>query len=88
MFDNNLNTTSVSFFIADFNILNCKFDSFTFKLLYPFIQVKIKLLTSNCTYKPFTVPCEKSKTISFAFLIIKNIVVFPVLSKFVVILIC
>ena len=33
MFDNNLNTTSVSFFIADFNLLSCEFDNFTFKLL-------------------------------------------------------
>ena len=34
IFDDNLNLTSVSFFIADFNLLNCEFDSFTFKLLY------------------------------------------------------
>ena len=33
-FDNNLKTTSVSFFIADFNLRSCKFDSFIFKLLY------------------------------------------------------
>ena len=30
----NLNTISDSFFIADFNLLGCEFDSFTFKLLY------------------------------------------------------
>ena len=34
MFDDNLNTTSDSFFIADFNLLSCEFYSFTFKLLY------------------------------------------------------
>ena len=34
IFDDNLNLTSVSFFIADFKLLNCEFDSFTFKLLY------------------------------------------------------
>ena len=34
MFDDNLNTTSDSFFIADFNLLSCEFDSLTFKLLY------------------------------------------------------
>ena len=34
MFDDNLNTTSVSFFIAEFNFLSFEFDSFTFKLLY------------------------------------------------------
>ena len=42
----------------------------------------------NCIYKSFAVPCEKSKTVSFASSIIKNIVLFPVLSKFAVKLIC
>ena len=32
IFDDNLKTTSDSFFIADFNLLNCEFDSFTFKV--------------------------------------------------------
>ena len=32
--DDNLKTTSVSFFIADFNLLSYEFDNFTFKLLY------------------------------------------------------
>ena len=32
--DDNLKITSVSFFIADFNLLSCEFDNFTFKLLY------------------------------------------------------
>ena len=34
IFDDNRKTTFVSFLIADFNLLTCKFDSFTFKLLY------------------------------------------------------
>ena len=34
MSDDNLNTTSDSFFIADFNLLTCESDSFTFKLFY------------------------------------------------------
>ena len=34
IFDDNLKTTSDSFFIADFNLLSCEFYSFTFKLLY------------------------------------------------------
>ena len=38
----------------------------------------------NCNHKTFTVPCEKSKTVPFASSIIKNIVVFPALSKFAV----
>ena len=33
-------------------------------------------------------PCENSKTVSFASSIIKNVVVFPALSKFAVKLIC
>ena len=69
LFDDNLNTTSVSFFIADFNLLSCEFDSFTFKLLYCviFILIKIKIyFVFNYIYKTFTVPCENSKTVSFA----------------------
>ena len=34
LFDDNLKTTSVSFFIADFHLLSCESDSFTFELLY------------------------------------------------------
>ena len=34
IFDDNLKTTSVLLFIADFNLLSCEVDSFTFKLLY------------------------------------------------------
>ena len=34
MFHDNLNTTSVLFVIADFNLLSCEFDCFTFKLLH------------------------------------------------------
>ena len=32
--DDNIKTTSISFFIADFNLLSYEFGSFTFKLLY------------------------------------------------------
>ena len=39
----NLKTTSVSFFIPDFNSLTCEFDSFTFKLLYCVILYDINL---------------------------------------------
>ena len=34
IFDDILKTASVSFFIADFSLLSCEFDSFTFKILY------------------------------------------------------
>ena len=33
-YDDNLKTTSVSFFIATFKLLSCEFDNFTLKLLY------------------------------------------------------
>ena len=42
IFDYNLKTTSVLFFNEDFNFLSCEFDSFTFKLLCRFMQIKIK----------------------------------------------
>ena len=34
MFDDNLKTNSVLFFLKDVNLLSCGFDSFMFKLLY------------------------------------------------------
>ena len=34
LFDDGLKTTSVSFFVANFNLLSYKFDSFTFKVFY------------------------------------------------------
>ena len=34
MFDDRLKTASVSFSVADINLLSCEFDSFTFKILY------------------------------------------------------
>ena len=43
MFDDNLKTTSVSFFIVDFSLLSCEFESFTFKLLYCIIFILIKI---------------------------------------------
>ena len=57
----------VSFFIADFNLLRCEFDSFTFKLLYCviFVLIKIKPLYDIALTK-LMVPCENSKTVSFA----------------------
>ena len=39
-------------------------------------------------YNTFTVSCEKSKTVSFASSVMKNIVVFPALSRSAVKLIC
>ena len=52
IFDDNLKTTPVSFFIADFSLLSCDFDSFTYKLLYYpiFILIKIKPLYDMILY--------------------------------------
>ena len=81
IFNHNLKTTSVLFFIADFNLSSCEFDSFTFYTDKNQI-IQRSCTQENCTYKNFSVPCEKSKTVSCASSIIKNIVVFPALSKF------
>ena len=81
IFNHNLKTTSVLFFIADFNLSSCEFDSFTFYTDKNQI-IQRSCTQENCTYKNFTVPCEKSKTVSYASSIIKNIVVFLALSKF------
>ena len=67
IFDDNLKTTPVSFFIADLNLLSCEFDNFIFKLLCHFILIKIKIYFAfNYIYKTFTVTCENSKIVSFA----------------------
>ena len=60
IFDDNLKTTSVSLFIAEFNLLSYEFDSCTLKLLYCtiFTLIKIKHLLWYCIYKNFMVPCE------------------------------
>ena len=57
IFGDNLNTTSVSFFIADFSLLSYEFDIFIFKLFYCviFILIKIKHLYDISTHKTFTV---------------------------------
>ena len=47
IFDDNLKTTSDSFYIADLNLLSCEFDSFTFKLLYCVIFILIKNLITK-----------------------------------------
>ena len=89
-FDDSLKTTSVSFFIAEFSLLSCKFDSFTFKLFYCviFILIKNKHFYDICIHKTFTFPCENSKTVSFASSRMKwNLELFT-LSKFPVKLVC
>ena len=77
IFDDILKTTSVLFFIADFNLSSCDFDSFTFNCcivsfytdknqIIQWTCIQRSCIEWNCTYKTFTSPCEKSNTVSFA----------------------
>ena len=72
--------TLVPFFIPDFNLLICESYNFIFKVLYWVI------LYWSQKKNTFTVPCEESKTVSFASSIMKNITAF--FSRFLVKLIC
>ena len=53
-------TTSVSLFIADFNLFNCEFNN-----LYLFYTIESFYIIKTKNYKIFTVPCENSKIVSF-----------------------
>ena len=90
IFDDNLKTTSVSFFIANFSWLSCEFDSSKFKLLYRviFYWIRINWIIIQHIYNTFTVPCEKPEAVSIASSVMKNIVLFPARSKFVAKLTC
>ena len=41
VFDDNLNDSPVLFYVADFSLLSCKSDNFTFMLLYGVIFILI-----------------------------------------------
>ena len=70
-FDDRFKVTSVPFFISDFNLLSFEIDNFTFKVLYlvTFYQYYIKKKENHII---FTVSFEKSKTVSFASLIMEK----------------
>ena len=77
-FDDSFKIASVSFFTANFNLLSCEFDTFTFKLSYwvilywNIISIKFDIIFKKnyIIVQPIgntlTVPCEKSKTVYFA----------------------
>ena len=91
IFDDNVKTTSVSLFIVDFIylLIYLLFDSFKFKLLYwVIIYIREIKIIIKYIYNTFTVPCEKSKTFSFASSRTKKIIVLFARSKFAVELIC
>ena len=66
-FDERFRVTLLQFFIQDFNLLSCELDNFTLKVLY-FVILYIYYIKAKWTDDNFTVPCEKSKTVSFYFL--------------------
>ena len=64
IFYHNLRVTSVLFFVTNFNLSSCEFDSFMFILWSQailYLSIKINKLLSN----NLTDPCEKSKIIYF-----------------------
>ena len=74
------------FFVADFNLLSCKFDNFTFALWYLvlFILIPNKFAKQVCSTFPF--PCEKFRMVSLI-MIMKN-VLFPACFRCPLKLIC
>ena len=90
IFNDNFKTTSVSFFIADLNLLSCV----NLRALHlnccivSFYTGKNETYLLYCIYKTFTIPCGNSKTVSFASSRMKWNLVFFALSKFAVKLIC
>ena len=55
MFDGSLKVTSVTFFVADFNLLSSEFDSFTFTLLHWVILYKYYIKARLHLLKTFTI---------------------------------
>ena len=72
IFDNSFRVTLASFFVADFSLLSCEIDTFAFTLLYWLILILILYQSKiNESIKHIrnilTVPCQKSKIVSFTF---------------------
>ena len=87
VFDERFKVTPVPFFTADFNLLSCKLDNFTFSVLYWVIFILI-LHLNKINDNTLTVAFEKSRTGSFASSVMKNIVEHSAVSRFPVKLIC
>ena len=79
--------TSAPFIVPDFNLLSCKLDKCTFKLLY-WVILYWYYIKAKQIYNTLTVPCEKSRMVSVDFSIMKNIAVIPSWSRFSVKLNC
>ena len=74
-FDETFKVTSVPFFTADFNLLSCELHNFIFNVLYWVVLFWYYIKTKQ-SHNTLTVPFEKSKYVSFATLIMKNIASF------------
>ena len=63
-------------FTPDFNLLSCELDNFTLKFYIESFYIDIILKQNKIVeviHNTLTVPCEKSKMVSFDSLIMKNI---------------
>ena len=75
------------FFIPNFNLLSCKLDSFTFKVLFWIILFWYYTKTKQ-VYNTLIVPGEKSTMVPFTSSVMKKIFVTPGQSRFPVKLAC
>ena len=83
LFDDNRRVTFTAFFVADFNLLNRKFDDFKFSLC--------RLISNKFAarvYNTFTFLYEKYRIVSLTSSKIKSKILFPALSRFPIRLVC
>ena len=72
--------TAIEFFIPDFNLLSCELDHFMFKVLYWVILYWYFIKTKQ-NYNTLIVLREKSKIVSIASSVIKNVTVLSFTSS-------
>ena len=72
--------TAIEFFISDFNLLSCELDNFMFKVLYWVILYWYFIKTKQ-NYNTLIVLREKSKIVSIASSVIKNVTVLSFTSS-------
>ena len=80
-FDDNLKGTSVTLFVADFDLLSCQFDNLTLTVILIHFILMPNIFV-ECINNTYTVPDEKSRIVSLTSLIMKNILLFPAHSRF------
>ena len=72
--------TATEFFISDFNLLSCELDNFMFKVLYWVILYWYFIKTKQ-NYNTLIVLREKSKIVSIASSVIKDVTVLSFTSS-------